>query len=909
MKNVWRVFKRDVLRLFKAPAALVVVIALTVLPSLYTWLNVVGFWDPYNNTGNLRVCVVNEDQGASTDITGSFDLGKQVCESLESNDNLDWVFATREDAMEQVRSGKAYATFIVPRNFSANIASLVTGDFHQPELEYYVNEKAGPVSTKITDTGASTLDQTINTTFVSTVSFVVADAIDGWLADSQGKIDDSNARVSSRFNKAIDAIADAQESIGSLKTASNNALAKTAEAKGSLEHAKGTIALMSSQLEIISSLSVSAQDGLNQFVALVTPALDEGSLLASQAATGANAAIGSAVGALNGSQAEVEAALASARESLDRNMRIIEQLEGIAGLLPPDDPGRELVMQVVSGLKQQNDVLGQTIADTESVHASTVASAQAVASASDKVNTAFQGGLEVASEYRGTLASTTIPAINKGLSQIGSTSGTLAGAIANQTLLVDQAQLVLDQLTSTLNTTSSALDATDDLLGGLHSELLSVRDDISALGAAGMLSELLGEDRLDAGKVADFMLSPTQLKTESLYPINAYGSTMAPLFTNLTLWIGVFMLMVILKQEMDDEGIPHLTLSQRYLGRGLFLAVIASLQAVTCCTGSLIIGVQAASVPVYYLTAIAASLTYLSIQYALSVTLRQIGKGICVILVFVQIPGASGLYPVEMTQPFFQAVYPFFPFTYGINAMREAIAGFYGGQWVHNMAILLVFFAVFLAFGLFVRPYLTNLNRLFAKQIIQSDILNGEDVQVPPRRFRSAQLIRAISDPEAYRVQLHRHARKFFRLYPGLRRGGFIAGIVVPLVLTGVLTLTQSEKVAVLTMWLSWLVCVFVYLMVIECIRDSFERQFALEGMSEEELRDLWAERETAHEAPLAPMLVETQGACARHAKNPCAPEGAAQVKQGAHARSAAQVRKDAQSQRGAHARKGGGSR
>lgn len=247
MKNVWRVFKRDVLRLFKAPAALVVVIALTVLPSLYTWLNVVGFWDPYNNTGNLRVCVVNEDQGASTDITGSFDLGKQVCESLESNDNLDWVFATREDAMEQVRSGKAYATFIVPRNFSANIASLVTGDFHQPELEYYVNEKAGPVSTKITDTGASTLDQTINTTFVSTVSFVVADAIDGWLADSQGKIDDSNARVSSRFNKAIDAIADAQESIGSLKTASNNALAKTAEAKGSLEHAKGTIALMSSQ--------------------------------------------------------------------------------------------------------------------------------------------------------------------------------------------------------------------------------------------------------------------------------------------------------------------------------------------------------------------------------------------------------------------------------------------------------------------------------------------------------------------------------------------------------------------------------------------------------------------------------------------------------------------------------------
>ncbi|MFQ9180554.1 MAG: hypothetical protein ACLR3C_12075 [Eggerthella lenta] len=41
MGNVLRVFKRDVLRLLKAPCALVVVIALLVLPSVYAHFNVV----------------------------------------------------------------------------------------------------------------------------------------------------------------------------------------------------------------------------------------------------------------------------------------------------------------------------------------------------------------------------------------------------------------------------------------------------------------------------------------------------------------------------------------------------------------------------------------------------------------------------------------------------------------------------------------------------------------------------------------------------------------------------------------------------------------------------------------------------------------------------------------------------
>ena len=112
------------------------------------------------------------------------------------------------------------------------------------------------------------------------------------------------------------------------------------------------------------------------------------------------------------------------------------------------------------------------------------------------------------------------------------------------------------------------------------------------------------------------------------------------------------------------------------------------------------LGVQVASVPLFFLTAVFASLTYLCIQYALSVLFQHIGKGLCIILIFVQIPGATGLYPIEMTPDFFQAVYPVFPFTYGINALRETIAGFYGFQWGGEMGMLLLYFLVFFVGGL-----------------------------------------------------------------------------------------------------------------------------------------------------------------------------------------------------------------
>ena len=118
MNNVLKVLARDFNRLVHYRAALVVCIVMLVLPSLYTWYNVKGFWDPYSNTENLQVSVVNLDQGATSELTGQINVGDMVSQELEANQQLTWVITDYDTAMDQVMSGQSYAVFVIPEDFT-----------------------------------------------------------------------------------------------------------------------------------------------------------------------------------------------------------------------------------------------------------------------------------------------------------------------------------------------------------------------------------------------------------------------------------------------------------------------------------------------------------------------------------------------------------------------------------------------------------------------------------------------------------------------------------------------------------------------------------------------------------------------------------------------------------------------
>lgn len=847
MGNVLRVFWRDVKRIAKVPPAWLVVVFLIVLPSIYTWFNVIGFWNPYENTGNMRVCVVNEDKSVEDETLGHLDLGAQIIGELESNDQLGWYFVDREEAMREVESGEAYAAIVIPEDFSADMTTILSGDFQRPQIEYYVNEKLGPVAPKITDTGATTLDTTVNDAFVSTVSATVASTIDEKLAESKGDIETAKSSVVSKLEQGSAGVADAREALSNLATSADEAIGKVDLAKQSLSDAKNAAVLLSSGLGQASAITGEVNTGLVTFSTSMGTVLDHGSTLLSQTSSQTNSAIGQTANGIVAAAGSVDAALERGQAVVQENAQIIGVLRTLQQSLP-DGEGKQAIGNVISDLETKNAQSQQTLDGLATLSSDTSALATSVSDASGSVDTAVQQMLGAVDGYRSTLSTTTIPAISSGLGDMGTAANGLSTTVSNQVLLIDQTSAVLDDLKTTLGLSADALRQTDELLSGLQGDLDTMKTDLAALGTSDALGDLVGEDGIDSEKIADFMLSPTQVETEELYPLNAYGSAMAPLFINLTLWIGVFMLMVIMRIEVDDESVRNLSITQRFFGRWLLLAIMVSLQAIVCCAGCLFIGVQTTNAPAFFLTAVLCSLAYLSIQYTLSTTLQHVGKALCVILVFVQIPGATGLYPIEMTPSFFQAVYPLFPFTYGIGAMRETISGFYDGAWMHDAGILLLFLVVFLAIGALARPYLTNLNHLFARQIEESDIVNGEPVQLPERRFKMAELLRVLADRAEYRSLIAARAARFMRMYPKFKMGAIVVGILVPVVVTVIFALTETEKVVMLTGWLIWLVVIIAALIIVEFIRDNIRRQASLESMSDEEVRTLYSQRNSVGE-------------------------------------------------------------
>ena len=832
MGNIFKVLRRDFLRLFKVPAAWVILFGMVFIPPLYSWYNIVGFWDPYGNTKGITVAIANNDDGTDNALIGKQNLGDQIVKQMRSNDQLGWTFVTEAEAMDQVESGKAYAAIIIPKDFSDDLAGVVTGGKSRPTLEYYVNEKASAIAPKVTDVGASTVDRTVNSTFVSTVSEVLTEVINTVDGKAISTEDTTKAKALTALAKASDDVQHTRSTIAKLTTKLTDTPEQTRTARQALDDAR-TLGIDTAEgLAGVSTLIGTTQTSLNGFVTSTSEALDQGSSLLSQAAAQANQSVGTVTGTISAANQQVGGLINTAEDINQANADIIDQLKGLP------NANREPLQSAIATLESRNSELAGALGNLDSLNTTIGNASTDTAGLAQHLNTATQTTVREANTARGTITSGAIPQLNTGLNALSSTASTLSTGITSQGSLIDQSKHTLDQLDKAASTTVTALRDTDKALAGVQTKLDTLVTDIKALSISSSLSSLIGTNgKLDAATIADFMLSPTVISEQAVYPVASYGSGMAPLFTTLSLWVGAFVLVVIPKLETDDEGIDDLTPTQGYLGRFLLLATLAAVQGLITAIGDLVIGIQCASAPVFLLTCVITSLVYMSVIFALSTTFMHVGKGVCVALVILQVPGASGLYPIEMMPAFFRAIYPLLPFTYSIDAMRETIGGFYDGLWFAYIGKLLVFVVLAFALGLGARPKLANLNRLFAREIKESDMIIGEPVHLPGSEYRVTQAIAALADHDEYRHAIERRAAKFAYRYPRLLLGALIAGFVVPAALIIVFALTTSEKIVVMGTWLAWVLIIMGFLMVVEFMRDSIRRQTELGSLSDESIR------------------------------------------------------------------------
>ena len=730
MRNIGSIFLRDLRKLSRSTAALVVLIGLLVTPAMYAWYNIGGSWDPYENTSRLRVAAASEDAGYQGElINAQINLGDEFLTALHENEDLDWVFTDGEDAREGVKSGAYYAAVIVPEDFSRDMMSLFSDEAEHPELLYYSNAKRNAIAPRITDTGAETVRRELGESFVETLSVTALDAVK---TAAEAAEDIGGEELTETLAERLEAMAsDLETAEGTLAAFENLAGASETMLASTAGFLEDTRSRADGDFDLLDGLDGSlrelggAMDGTADSLSAALKTGGESCRQMARIVRDAADAAGSSESA-----AEIKETLAELGGQLqtviDGYSGAAEQLEAAAGQLSAQgiDVGLEsvvsdlnatvILMQTLQDALLQGEAsLGQLTADA----AEAQAKLDALLAQGEESMEAVQ--IEYEQQVKGRLEELAA-SVSEADAQADRLLQSMDAGVDGIRTLTDGTASDLTSLQNTLSVSRSLLSRASGTLSDLAGRLREEKES----GRYAVLEALLEED---AGLTGAFLASPVRLSRESVYPVENYGSAMAPFYTTLSLWVGAVVLAAMLSvsvAERELEGLRDVTETQKYFGRYLLFLLLGLLQALFICLGDLyFLEIQCLHPALFVLAGCLSSVVYGSLVYTLSLSFGDIGKALSVILMVLQVAGAGGNFPIETAPEAFQSLYQALPFVHSMNAMRECVAGLYGDFYWTELGLLALYLLPSLALGVVLRRPVIRLNARFHERLESTHLM------------------------------------------------------------------------------------------------------------------------------------------------------------------------------------------
>lgn len=832
MKKSFQIFKRDIGRLSKNIVALIVVIGVCIIPSLYAWFNIAANKDPYGNTANIKIAVANNDAGTENDMLGNLDVGGQIVDTLKENDSLGWVFVSEDKAISGVKSGEYYAAIVIPDNFSESMVSFLSGKIEQPEFDYYLNEKKNAIAPKITDTGANTIQQQVNTEFVSAAAGTVADILNGSVSGIGTKLDDVQNDILTKISTVSDNLKEYEKALDSFnKTvdSSNRLIEKSKKSMATVKSdANSGVNSIKNGTDSLTLVRNDIADFANDLGAGISKA--QNSLAKVNTKSGINLGkISSKTESIHGQFQEM---ITSVESIIDKNSEMLTTLKEINKKYPSDSL-TNLINELDSQNSKYKTILQKLRTGSDSINDATTTSVKAV----ESISKIIEKNTKDIHSSKVTVENGIMTGLNTSLDTFSNIQGTLSGILKGVGPATDNVVTLMDQLENSLDSAKKALSSTGSSIKKVQERLDKANVDISVVKTSKIYEKLKDMTNLDSDKVASFMSSPVKLKTETFYSVENYGTAMTPFYTNLAIWVGGIVLIAIFKMEVDkSEKIKNFTPTQAYFGRWMLFILVGFVQALIICLGDIFILKIKCQHPILFVVAgLVAAFVYVNLIYALSLTFKHIGKAVSVILVILQIPGSAGTYPIEMTPGFFQAIHPLLPFTYGINAMREAIAGTYGHYYVKNLVILLIYVPIALFIGLVLRRLLLNLNSLFDKKLEQTGLMICEEEGITRERVRLLTTVKILAGEKQFRDEINKKVEQFEICYPKLIKGGFFAIVIIPIVFL-ILMFSITSKMVFLVLWIVSIILIALYLICVEFIHENLLNKQKMAEMTGDEL-------------------------------------------------------------------------
>lgn len=726
MKNIWKIFQRDMMRIRKNVIALVVIVGISVVPCLYAWFNIAASWDPYSNTGNLKVAVASVDEGYEGSLIPlEINIGDQVLSALRENTQMEWVFTTKDKATAGVKSGKYYAAIVIPKDFSNKMMSVFSENVEKPEITYYSNAKENAIAPKVTDKGASAVQRQVNQVFIETISdttLTVLQAVSNMTEASGAETIVSNLNTNlNRISGDLSASAGLLQSFSDMTVSAQNLLNSTTEfmqsAQTQSQESKQTFQKSKDSFSDIDSALDAATDNVETALNATQSVYDEMNQTITKAFETQSQDTETVASTLDTLAAKVQKIIDSYQSVRDAVASISDSHSELASAVDA------VVSRMDTSIKAQQELHDKLQNTAQSLRDTTTDIATAKKELQDLFATNGTQIADATNEYQSSMETS----LNKLTDALDSSKTKISSLLSQLEKSTDGIYSLTDAADSDLTQIQSVLADSGKLLNDAADKISDTMAKLDEMEQSGDFSELESIISGDRSSISSFLAAPVSLKTHKVYEIANYGSSMAPFYSVLSIWIGGIVLVAMLKVNVSEkctEGLENVKLYQVYFGRFITFLIVGLFQSTLIALGDLLyLGIQCEHPFLFLLACWFSSIVFVNIIYTLTVSLGDIGKAVSVILLVVQVAGTGGTFPIEVAPKFFQAVYPLLPFTHSMAALRETVGGMYGMNYWIDLGKLVIFLVISLIVGLVLRKLIIKLNDAFTEKLEETKLM------------------------------------------------------------------------------------------------------------------------------------------------------------------------------------------
>lgn len=653
----------------------IVFIAVLLIPIMYSFFYLKAYWDPYGNLEDIKVAIVNLDEGENGENQGT-----KLVDSLKEKDVVNICDTTEEDANNGLVNRDYYAVITIPSDFTHTLNNAENSDRVKATIKYAPNQKtnylASQIINKIVASTETALQGQISKGVVEKLSDNLRDVPESLeeissgadeilngtksLTDGLSTMKDGTETLSNSYNQFDDGLKAVSAGASTLDNGLSNLKTGVDQVESGSSDLSEALSLLNNGA---STLEKSGAEGIQKLTAGID-SLSTGS-------TSLNSGVTQYVAGVNAYNEKTTSLMKAIVAYGDANPAVLQdeniaQIYGMSKLILASNTSDKLatngeaLVQGSSNLKAGVDTFKNSSSSLSKLGEGITTlktSISQIQAGANKLQTGTQQ-------------------LSDGTNQLKTGSQSLKNGTKT---LENNSTKIKEALTSLQTGTQTAYDGSKELNQGVQ----TFKDEVEN-GLTEAKEEIKKLDGLN-----DYIEDPVEIVEEDYGEISSYGVSFTPLFLSIGLWVGGLMAFVVLYYDQEKRFKLLGKYADNKLLRILLYVGIGVAQGLI--TGFLLklgLGFDVTSNCLYYSSCVLVSVVFISIIQLLIVNFGDIGKFIGLLILVLQLAASGGTFPVETVSKGFQVISPYLPMTYTIRLLKESIiledAGFVG----QNVAIL-----------------------------------------------------------------------------------------------------------------------------------------------------------------------------------------------------------------------------